>query len=248
MAFHVSAPLEGEGKIASAAWLTEWSIRQAEQRLCEHRIQLDDTTSLSLRRRHQRITARINALVATHPQLVLLGGGHDTRALTLPAFGRGKVHIFEVDTYGRLAQKLRWLAAQGLRLPVWSQHIPVALDDPALPQRLGRAGFTPTQPTILVIESLFYLLPPAVTAYFLDPAWLPLAATSVLLFDCWTPSPLDTPACLSHPAAIQQTLEQLGYGAVQITPLAQPISPAAQPQPSAEPQPDWLLIEAVVGS
>ena len=246
----------------SAALLTDWSIRQEEQRLRDWLMAVDATTATLLRARHQLITNRIEELATTYAQVVLLGGGSDTRPLWLSTFCLGDIHIFEVDVYTALAQKLYMLRQWRLPLPMGSQHVPIALNDPQLPHHLQRAGFVGARPTLLIIESLFYLLPPTTTACFLAPAWLPLAPASKVLFDCWSPARVQTfnayskaysaaapfypPPLPSQPAQIQQILAQIGYGLVQITPLAQALFPPAQLQRTGEQLHDWLLIEATV--
>src|SRR5205085_1004650 len=92
-------------------------------------------------------------------QVVILGAGMDTRAFRLGL--TSDVVVFEVDRLELLVlqhQRLQKLGAQ----PTCTRHIVGAdLRQAGTRQSIERVGFTPSQPTIWVLEGLIAYFEPA---------------------------------------------------------------------------------------
>lgn len=98
-------------------------------------------------------------------QVVLPAAGLDTRAfrLTWPA----GVRCFELDRPGVMAHKERVLTAQHAQARCERRAIAADLTG-AWPQALLRAGFERTQPSLWLLEGLFFYLPSATIIHVLD--------------------------------------------------------------------------------
>ncbi|MEM9149145.1 MAG: class I SAM-dependent methyltransferase [Cyanobacteria bacterium P01_F01_bin.3] len=187
--------------------------------------------------RFQYTTSRLQELVTTYEQVILLGAGFDCRALSLESFKSGKVKVFEVDTASKLDQKSRTLHDNDSEIPEWNLYVRADLRTDNLRQKLVTAGFNPTLSTLILAEGLTYFIPPDVSQLLVQPQTLGLETGSRLIFDCWTESRVESlnrrvkerigfelfhPFPLSvQPNALTKALIDIGYRDATIKPLSE---------------------------
>ena len=79
--------------------------------------------------RYKWFTEQLADAAGRFDQILLLGAGFDTRALTLPALTAAACGIFEVDFPDMLAHKQTVLAAAGIEIPGQLHFVPADLAD-----------------------------------------------------------------------------------------------------------------------
>lgn len=192
-----------------------------------------------------------------YDQVILLGAGFDCRALWLDGLDSGRSLVFEVDQTDKLDEKARVLQVQEVTVPNWIRAVPADLRTTDLEAELTKRGFDATRPSLVLAEGL---LTTETTAGLLDPARIALVASSRVVFDCWSAervhtlnertleqmgislfSPFPWP---TDSAALEQRLQKLGYGAIEITPLADLAERYTGYMPPDEARRDWLLVDA----
>lgn len=204
--------------------------------------------------RYLLTTRRLQALAPRYGQAVFLGAGFDCRPIHLEVFRSGQTTVFEVDTPAKLAHKEKTLRGHGTAPPAWVRTVPGDLSRDDIPRRLDQASYDPGVPALILAEGLLFFLPPPLTEKILDPDWLPLAAESRLIFDCWTNKRVDTlnrrvrekiGTNLFHrfpldpaPPGLEGALRRRGWREVAVTPF----DPAAEIED--EFPGSWRLVEA----
>jgi methyltransferase (TIGR00027 family) len=125
------------------------------------------------------IDAQLEAAVAAGcTQVVILGAGLDTRALRMPALV--SVDVFEVDHPATQAYKQR--KTSNLRPLSRSLHfVPVDFERSSLTERLVKAGFRSTQPTVWIWEGVVMYLTDHALRRTLEQIAAACTAESVLL-------------------------------------------------------------------
>jgi methyltransferase (TIGR00027 family) len=182
--------------------------------------------------RYRYFTERIREATARYRQLLFLGAGYDTRAISMPEFGSGSVEVFEVDYPEKLASKQLILTQAGVPVPPYVRYVPMNLAQPGLLRHLCDLGFRPSEPTLVLMEGLVFFLAAETTMQLLDPGTLELATGSTVIFDYWSNERINRlnqrveerlgRQLFSRfpfpdlPAGLQQTLAGLGYGDVTI--------------------------------
>lgn len=210
--------------------------------------------------RYRWFCDRIDEAAATLPQLVILGAGFDTRAMTLPSVRRHAPRVFEVDLPATVAQKRAVLAAAGLGLPDHLRMIPATIGVDDVAGLLAASGYDCAQPAAVLIEGLHFFLPAPAARLVLDPAFLPLAPGSRIFADLWTAArQASLNAVLlgrigralfgvnpfgDTTAAIAGACRALGHRTVSATPLSATVAgfgidPIADPLGES-----WLLLQA----
>ncbi|HTW29813.1 MAG TPA: class I SAM-dependent methyltransferase [Acetobacteraceae bacterium] len=186
--------------------------------------------------RYRWFCERMGEAAARMQQILLLGAGLDTRALTLPAFARHAPSVFEIDLPATIAQKRAVLAQAGIAVPPHVHFVAADLGSDDLSAALDAAGYRAAQPTAVFAEGVLYFLPRATAAAAVSPAHLRLAPGSTLACDLWSATRqagLDrivrarTGRALFGEAAFGDSVadaarwfEAAGYGDVTVTPLA----------------------------
>mmetsp|Transcript_16984 Transcript_16984/g.53940 ORF Transcript_16984/g.53940 Transcript_16984/m.53940 type:complete len:284 (+) Transcript_16984:476-1327(+) len=144
---------------------------------------LDPALGEGLLSRHKFFTARLQEAVATRggsPQVVSLGVGFDTRALTEECLEG--LDVFEVDFPAVLEDKYSTLARGGVPRPPSVRAVGADLNS-AVPA-LAEAGFNPAaSPPVVLIEGLLYYLKPEMQRKVLSPSYLGLPKGTPVLFD-----------------------------------------------------------------
>ncbi len=233
-----------------------WFVDAAGRRMAEMALQTDRVYEEFNLVRYLRTTARLRALAPRYRQAVFLGAGFDCRAIHLEVFRSGHTTVFEVDTPAKTAHKKKTLRAHGSALPPWVRPVPGDLAHGDIPHRLNEAGYDPHSPALILAEGLLFFLPPPLTEKILDPAWLPLAEGSRLIFDCWSAERVNAlnarvrekiGTALFHrfpldpsPAGLKAALRQRGWHEILIEPL-DPFAETEDEFPGS-----WWLVEAAL--
>jgi len=212
--------------------------------------------------RYRWFTERLLRAADDVPQIIILGAGFDTRAMTLPQLAQRKLQVFEIDFPDKIAAKLEILARHDIRPPLGLNHIGADLGDALLRTKLTTAGYRRDLPTVVLMEGVHFFLPEATAGAVMDPRMLALAPGSSLVFDLWT-SPRQVAmnakveAKLGRPlfgrsplgdsmAAVALQAQDLGYGDIQVLSLerlcaAYGIAADRDALPES-----WLILEAKV--
>jgi methyltransferase (TIGR00027 family) len=125
------------------------------------------------------------ALEARTPQIVLLGAGYDTRALTFAA-DLGDTRVFEVDVPSTQGRKRALLGSSGTAVPAQLRFVAVNFKNDDLVDRLKEAGYDAARATLFVWEGVTYYLPQEAVDHTLALVHRHSAAGTTLAFDYMT--------------------------------------------------------------
>jgi methyltransferase (TIGR00027 family) len=98
-----------------------------------------------------------DALTSKTPQIVLLGGGYDTRALRYASFNQG-TKVFDLDRAETTNRKLKCLNKARAERPSGYDLISIDFNRDSLLDRLVTAGYEPTETTLFIWEGVSYYL------------------------------------------------------------------------------------------
>ena len=210
--------------------------------------------------RYTWVAGRLAEALRRMPQVVLLGSGYDTRALSLFAGEGPDCHVFELDFPATLDSKRAILTKHGIAFPSQHHLVPADLTNPGLGALLRAAGFAPERPSFVLAEGVMFFLPPEAAARLLEPAHLGLAPGSTLLFDCWSNTRIRrlnakvaaktgralfaAPVLPDDPAELKRDLRARGYDRVSVMPLRAIARSFGQDVP--DPTGAWRLVEAAM--
>ncbi len=205
-------------------------------------------------------TERLQRAAGEVPQILMLGAGFDSRAVTLPQLATGALQLFEVDFPEKINAKLDVFARHRVHLPPGLHHVGADLGDPLLKAKLMTAGYRRDLPTVVLMEGTYFFLPRRTAEALIDPRGLALAPGSSLVLDVWTRS---RQAALNAKVAprlgrdlfgdspLGDSMEEValyaqehGYDDIEVMALdrlCQRYGVAADPDP--QPQ-SWLILEA----
>lgn len=239
-----------------------WFVTEAGRRLAGMATAVDPVYREFNLARYLHTSAALAGRAGSFAQVVLLGAGFDCRALMPGPLADGHARVFEVDTRGKLDEKLGEFGRRGLRTPDWIRHLACDLCDERLPGELRAAGFDPATPALVLAEGVTFYLPPEVATRMLDPRGSGLARGSLVAFDCWSATRVaglnarvaprigtrlfQTFPCPVDDAGLRTWLTLQGYSAGSAVPLAS-IAAARFPHAPADAFADsWWMVEAVV--
>jgi methyltransferase (TIGR00027 family) len=105
-----------------------------------------------------------DALEKSIPQIVLLGGGYDTRAFRFAKANQATT-IFELDIETTQKRKKKCLAKAQIDVPKQVKLLPIDFNRESLIDVLGKAGFETDKKTLFIWEGvIYYLEPPSIDA------------------------------------------------------------------------------------
>ncbi|MCG8548303.1 MAG: class I SAM-dependent methyltransferase [Alphaproteobacteria bacterium] len=159
---------------------------EAGRGLAEMALSLDPVYEQYNMVRYKWFTERLNAAAEGFEQIVLLGVGFDTRALTLPALTGGDCQVFEADFPDTLSQKHAVLARAEVAVPPYIHFVPIDLADGDPAAALRDAGLKPDMPAAVFMEGVSFFLPRETAQALVDPKTLGLIPGSRFAIDCWT--------------------------------------------------------------
>ncbi len=136
--------------------------------------------------RYKHFSERMAEAASRFDQLLILGAGCDTRAMTLPVLSRSRCRVFEVDLPAKIEEKRAVFAKYGIGVPDYLRLVPSDLGDGALLSSLTSAGYCTTQPVAIFMEGVSFFLQTDIAALLLEPTTLALCRDSRLMLDCWT--------------------------------------------------------------
>lgn len=123
-------------------------------------------------------------------QLVILGAGYDCRAYRFPEL-QGKVKMFEVDTPGTQEDKKAKLSKHLGSLPDYVSYVALDFEKDDLAAGLIKAGFSPSEKTLVACEGLTYFLEPSAVDQTLGFVTSNTPAGSSIIFDYVLPAVVD---------------------------------------------------------
>jgi methyltransferase (TIGR00027 family) len=141
--------------------------------------------------RYRHITERIRDAISRYHQILFLGAGYDTRAISMIEFSDNPVEVFEVDYPEKLAEKQQILKQAGVEIPSYLHFVPMNLSQPGLLHHLRSMGFRSSYPTLVIMEGLLFFLPSETTKRLINPQTLALASGSTVIFDYWSNERID---------------------------------------------------------
>jgi methyltransferase (TIGR00027 family) len=214
--------------------------------------------------RYRHITERIRGAISRYHQILFLGAGYDTRAISMPEFGDNPVDIFEVDYPDKLTSKRRILMQAGVQLPSYFRFVPMNLSQSGLLQHLCSVGFRPSEPTLVIMEGLLFFLPSETAERLIHPATLNLAPGSTVIFDYWSNERINMLNLQveeklgkrlfslfpypDHPAQFHNCLSDMGYQDIVISDLNMLVSEIHQGFRNNDQPDQWFVVQTVYKS
>ena len=105
-----------------------------------------------------------DALGKNVPQIVLLGGGYDTRAFRFAALNK-KTKVFDLDIKTTQNRKKKCLNKAQIDIPEQVILVPIDFNSESLMDCLSQAGYAADKETLFIWEGVsYYLEPPSVDA------------------------------------------------------------------------------------
>ncbi len=236
-------------------------VTEAGKRMASMAISVDTCYVAFNLVRYRHITERIRDAITRYHQILFLGAGYDTRAISMPEFGGNPVEVFEVDYPEKLTSKQQILMQAGVELPSYLRFVPMNLSQSGLLHHLCSMGFRPSEPTLVIMEGLLFFLPSENTEQLINPRTLDLAPGSTVIFDYWSNARIDILNCRveeklgkrlfspfpypDRPSQFHKTLNDMGYQDIVISDLNVLVSEVHQGFRDND-QPDhWFIVQTV---